>query len=134
MFGDDLTENVRRAICICKENLNIISNSFKKFSCKLSRCQKLFNLPRQEKELCSPNQSPKGSTQDNTGSPSITQLDVSDLEIRSTQKVKNLFSAGFVSTQFSKWKDLTSDTEICEDCPCMQGRQANFKRGGVHYG
>ena len=133
MFGDDLTENVRRAICICKENLNIISNSFKKFSCKLSRCQKLFNLPRQEKELSSPNQSPKVSTQDNTRSPSITQLDVSDLEIRLTQKV-NLFSAGFVSIRFSKWKDLTSDTEICEDCPWMQSRQTNFKRGSVHYG
>ena len=45
----------------------------------------------------------KVSTQENTRSPSETELDMSDFKRSLTQKV-NLFSTGSISTWFSEWK------------------------------
>ena len=114
LLGGGLDEIIRRGKASYSPNQSISENKIRTSSATPSRssiANCLFKLPRHEKECCSPNRSVKVFTQEDTRSLSETQLDMSNLKSRLTQKV-NLFLEVLLLPGFLNDKKLTSDTVI----------------------
>ena len=113
LLGSDLDENIRRRKASYSPNQSVSENKIQTSATpsRSSITNYPFKLPRHEKECCSPNRSVKVFTQENTRSLSETQLDMSHLKSRLTQKV-NLFLEVLLLPGFLNDKKLTSDTVI----------------------